>query len=546
MASRRFRSRKSVGNMTSSIDARLRYIEKRPAAKRLQAQVVTTEKLPRAAIVTHTIANNNVVEATIDTNAVSTRTIDANAVTNSELNNNAVQNRNITTDAIDARTIQANAITAGKIDADAITAREISANSITANEISANAIVAGKIDANAITAREITANAITADEISANAITASLIQGKKIELKDNANDVARVELTAQGLRAINSSGVNTITFDGESGKINATDIIVENVNATNVTAGVLTGRTVRTSDPLDGIGRVQLDGASRTLSIFGNSGTRLGLLQASEGSGLGSGFIFGAGTGGGFPLLSLLPQGTVLASSASYSIGVGLSDTISIQGRASILNGMDVGGTVNMTSTLTVANTFRSVGSAIFFAGMRNETFTGSGNGTVQVNSSGQFFRGPLVAGPTGPKGPPGPPGPAGPPGAKGAPGPAGAPGGKSDLRLKQKVAPVGLGLSFINKLTPVSFAWNEQADSVQYGLIAQDVEKLMSSEGIENYGLVFRDENELAPEPGLAPSPVRRIDYNQLISPVIKSIQELSLRVDDLEKITNIRKDKK
>jgi hypothetical protein len=107
-------------------------------------------------------------------------------------------------------------------------------------------------------------------------------------------------------------------------------------------------------------------------------------------------------------------------------------------------------------------------------------------------------------------------------------------------------VSPVGLGLSFINKLTPVSFAWNEQADSVQYGLIAQDVEKLMSSEGIENYGLVFRDENELAPEPGLAPSPVRRIDYNQLISPVIKSIQELSLRVDDLEKITNIRKDKK
>jgi hypothetical protein len=80
----------------------------------------------------------------------------------------------------------------------------------------------------------------------------------------------------------------------------------------------------------------------------------------------------------------------------------------------------------------------------------------------------------------------------------------------------------------------------------VQYGLIAQDVEKLMSSEGIENYGLVFRDENELAPEPGLAPSPVRRIDYNQLISPVIKSIQELSLRVDHLEDINNIRKDKK
>ena len=89
--------------MTTSIDARLRYIEKRPAAKRLQAQVVTTDKLPRAAIVTETIKNLAVVENSIGTNEISTRTIDANAVTNSELNNNAVTNRNITTDAIDAR-----------------------------------------------------------------------------------------------------------------------------------------------------------------------------------------------------------------------------------------------------------------------------------------------------------------------------------------------------------------------------------------------------------------------------------------------------------
>jgi hypothetical protein len=78
----------------------------------------------------------------------------------------------------------------------------------------------------------------------------------------------------------------------------------------------------------------------------------------------------------------------------------------------------------------------------------------------------------------------------------------------------------------------------------VQYGLIAQDVEKLMSSEGIENYGLVFRDETETAPEPAGPPTPVRRLDYYQLLSPVIKSIQELSLRVDNLEKINNIRKD--
>ena len=517
MASRRFRSRKSVGNMTSSIDARLRYIEKRPAARRLQAQVVTTEKLPRAAIITETIKNLAVVENSIGTNEISTRTIDANAVTNSELNNNAVTNRNITTDAIDARVIQANAITAGKIDADAITAREIRANAITADEINAAAI--------------------TADKISANAITASLIQGKKIELKDNLNDVSRVELTAQGLRAINSAGVNTLTFDGETGRINATNIIVENINATNINVGTLTGRTVRTSDPLQGLGRIQLDGDSRTLSIFGTSGTRLGLMQANEDQSLGGGFVLSGGNSS-YPLLSLLPGGSVFGNSPTFNFVTGIASRNAIQGRMAVLSGMDVSGTVFLTSTLTVGNT------ATFTGTLRNTNWQGSGNGLAYINSNGSIFRGPFIAGPTGPIGPIGPKGPPGPPGPRGAPGPAGAPGGKSDLRLKQKVSPVGLGLSFINKLTPVSFAWNEQADAVQYGLIAQDVEKLMSSEGIDNYGLVFRDENELAPEPGLAPSPVRRIDYNQLISPVIKSIQELSLRVDALEDITNIRKD--
>ncbi len=512
MASRRFRSRKSVGNMTSNLESRLRYIEKRPAAKRLQAQVVTTEKLPRAAVITETIKNLAVVENSIGTNEISTRTIDANAVTNEELNNNAVTNRNITTDAIDARVIQANAIVAGKIDADAITAREIRANAITADEINAAAI--------------------TADKISANAITVSLIQGKKIELKDNLNDVARVELTAQGVRAINSAGVNTITFDGSTGRINATDIIVENINATNVTAGTLSGRTVQTRSPVTGSpARVELDGGQSTMSIYDSSGTKLGLLQATN-LGLGSGFVLSNGTGG-FPLLSLVTNGVLLYNTG----GVGFSVTspgAAVGGSTfSMLNGANVQGAFAVVGTSLLGGNTTITGS------IRGTGLTGSGTGLAYISSNGTISRGPFIAGPTGPKGPPGPPGP---PGARGAPG---APGGKSDLRLKQKVSPVGLGLSFINKLTPVSFAWNEQADAVQYGLIAQDVEKLMSSEGIENYGLVFRDENELAPEPGLAPSPVRRIDYNQLISPVIKSIQELSLRVDHLEDINNIRKDK-
>jgi hypothetical protein len=497
------------------MDSRLRYLEKRPASKRLQAQVVTTEKIPRAAIVTDVINNNAVLEEKIDTNAVSTRTIDANAVTNSELNNNAVTNRNITTDAIDARVIQANAITAGKIDADAITAREIQANSI-------NAI-------------EINAQAITADKISANAITGSLIQGKKINLQASLGATQRVELDSAGLEAYNSSGQITFSIDGTTGRLNAQSIIVENINANNITVGTLVGRSVITRVSPTAPSRIELDGGQNTMSIYGPSGTKEGLIQAGNLTGLGSGFIVSQGNGG-FPILSLVPNGVLLYNTG----GVGFSITSpgpAVAGKSfSMLNGANVQGAFAVVGTSLFSD------AATFAGSVRVTGMAGSGTGLAYVSSNGTISRGPFIAGPTGPKGPPGPPGP---PGPKGAPGPAGAPGAKSDLRLKQKVSPVGLGLNFINKLTPVSFAWNEQADVVQYGLIAQDVEKLMSSEGIENYGLVFRDENELAPEPGLGPTPVRRIDYYQLISPVIKSIQELSLRVDHLEEINNIRKDK-
>ena len=522
MASRRFRSRKSVGNMTTSIDARLRYIEKRPAAKRLQAQVVTTDKLPRAAIVTETIKNLAVVENSIGTNEISTRTIDANAVTNSELNNNAVTNRNITTDAIDARVINANAIIAGKISADAITAREIQANAITADEISANAIVA--------------------DKISANAITASLIQGKKIDLKASLGATQRIEMDSAGFQAYNSSNVITFELDGTTGRLNATTIIVENINANNITVGTLKGRTVMTTEP-GTFARVQLEGLSRNVDWYGAGGSLLGRVAPVDNyPSLGAGLLISAGAS--FPVIAITQTGGILASASGATLV--LSDQgISSASKHTFISTTVFAGASNMLGGLTVNGGLSATNGTLTLSG---SNLTGAGTGLAYINSSGTIFRGPFIAGPTGPIGPPGlpgPPGPKGPAGAAGTPG-GGTPGGKSDLRLKQKVAPVGLGLSFINKLTPVSFAWNEQANSVQYGLIAQDVEKLMSSEGIENYGLVFRDENELAPEPGLAPSPVRRIDYNQLISPVIKSIQELSLRVDDLEKITNIRKDKK
>jgi hypothetical protein len=527
VASRRFRSRRSVGNLVSNADSRLSYLEKRPAAKRLQAQVVTTEKLVRAAVITEVVENNAIIEQKIETNAVSTRTIDEKAVTNSEVADNA----------INARTVQANAITAGKIDADAITAREISANAITANEISANAI------------------------------TASLIQGKAINLAASLGATQRIELDSGGLTAYNSSGTITFDINGTTGTLNAASITVKNLNADEINTGTLTGRVVRTRDPaLGNQERLQMtgnQGNDSSLDYYSSSGVRVARMLANsvEAGSFGAGYITTT-VSGTFPLVGVGSKAIIIAQGVSTSILVGSAPGgtgVAINAPQTTITGnTTIGGTLGVNSSGNIGTSL-TVGSSLQSASLRVTGMAGSGQGLAYVSSNGTITRGPFIAGPTGPTGPRGASGPAGPAGAAGAagargpagpPGPAGArgpagpPGPPSDIRLKTAVQPVALGLSFINKLQPVSFAWKTDAAVTQYGLIAQDVEKILESEGVSNYGLIFRDGEKYTGTDSADSSSIRKVDYYQLISPVIRSIQELSQRVDHLEEINNIRKD--
>lgn len=523
MASRRFRAQRSVGNNLNNTDSRLKYLEKRPAAKRIQAQVVTTEKLVRSAVITENITNNAVLEEKIDTNAVSTRTIDANAVTNSEVADNA----------INARTIQANAITAGKIDADAITAREISANAITANEISANAI------------------------------TTSLLQGKKINLAASLGATQRIELDDGGITAYNSSGTVTFDINGATGTLNAATITVKNLNADEINTGTLTGRVVRTRDPALGLQeRIQLTGNlsnDSSLDYYSSSGTRIARILASslDASSFGAGFITTTQSGT-FPLMGVGSKAIIIAQGVNTSILVGSSPGgtgISLNSpQTTIIGKLIVGSSISTTSSITANGSIS--GGALDVSSLKVSGMAGSGQGLAYVSSNGNVTRGPFIAGPTGPTGPRGASGPAGPAGAAGArglpgpPGPAGPAGARgpagppSDIRLKTAIQPVALGLSFINKLQPVSFAWKSDTGSTQYGLIAQDIEKLLESEGVNNYGLIYRDNERYAGTDGADRSDIRKVDYYQLISPIIKSIQELSQRVDHLEEINNVGKD--
>jgi hypothetical protein len=95
-----------------------------------------------------------------------------------------------------------------------------------------------------------------------------------------------------------------------------------------------------------------------------------------------------------------------------------------------------------------------------------------------------------------------------------------------SDRRYKDNITPIGLGLGFISKLNPVSYTRkNDENHKTEYGLIAQEVEEVLKSEGVENHAmLTVTDEG------------MYELRYNDLLAPMIKAIQELKMKNEELQ----------
>ena len=98
-----------------------------------------------------------------------------------------------------------------------------------------------------------------------------------------------------------------------------------------------------------------------------------------------------------------------------------------------------------------------------------------------------------------------------------------------SDRNEKNSILEADLGLDFINKLKPVSYKWNDTrlGKKTHYGLIAQEVE-----EAIEKVGKDV-DEIAMVQNPEFGP---KGLYYNEIIGPLVKSVQELSAKVAALE----------
>jgi len=116
-----------------------------------------------------------------------------------------------------------------------------------------------------------------------------------------------------------------------------------------------------------------------------------------------------------------------------------------------------------------------------------------------------------------------------------------------SDARDKANIEPLSrnMGLSLINRLNPVSFNWDQRQRYVdkcgfeygekdgtlitahrEYGLIAQELKQALDELGEQFDALKYNSTQDSY-----------RLTYEGLIAPIIKSIQELSARVESIEK---------
>jgi len=131
-----------------------------------------------------------------------------------------------------------------------------------------------------------------------------------------------------------------------------------------------------------------------------------------------------------------------------------------------------------------------------------------------------------------------------------------------SDCRSKKNIKDLPYGLSFINLLRPVSYKWKPQADKLDkngnllakgekshtgprtmFGLLGQQVKEVMDTIGLgyNDFNGFSDSEYENKDNPDWKPSYTMedktiQLTYDDFISPLIKSVQELSAEVDSLK----------
>jgi hypothetical protein len=92
-----------------------------------------------------------------------------------------------------------------------------------------------------------------------------------------------------------------------------------------------------------------------------------------------------------------------------------------------------------------------------------------------------------------------------------------------SDVRLKEEVADLALGLDFVNQIQPRTYQWKENKEKAA-GFVAQELQEVVAEHDASYLGLVDTDNEYMGVAPGA------------LIPVLVKAIQELSAEVAELK----------
>jgi hypothetical protein len=104
-----------------------------------------------------------------------------------------------------------------------------------------------------------------------------------------------------------------------------------------------------------------------------------------------------------------------------------------------------------------------------------------------------------------------------------------------SDKRWKSDIQPSNLGLDFISKLKPVSYTRNnDESKKREYGFIAQDLEETLNASGASDNGIISKDD-----------AGMYGVRYNDLISPMVKAIQEQQAMIQEQQEIIKAMNEK-
>ena len=364
--------------------------------------------------------------------------------------------------------------------------------------------------------------------LNASDITTGTLDANSVTISNLTVDVADVNnLNFSSLGATSQDIINTLATDAILSTISngaISEAKLSNISANKITTGTLDANNVTISNLTIGTGQVSGTFSGNVISGGTINGTTINA---------------GTLTTGTLNLDNISVSGSISAD----RISGGTIDAGYFTGSAGFNNltasSIGITGTITATSSLT-AGSFVNSGSYI-----RGTEFRGSGtavdihrnntsNGIkISGSGSGAYLYGYSFSGTQQTIYSPF--------------------SGVSDERLKENVADLTLGLDEINALRPVTFDWKasdiDDVPNERYGFIAQEVEEVIPSmvstspakriETSENEdGEIVETEvdNFITLDDGTEISTVKEIDEKPLVYILVKAVQELSAKNDELE----------